>query len=142
MNLCSLTMKKYLHNLMNRCIRDPYVQWCESLSLLAFASRVGYSIASRRVFSSLHSKPCLSSLVNVTPLFISQSCGGAFFTDNFLHLHYTEHTLWLALDAGRTCGLPKCVRFGCVISQGLTTLIVSYKKHPSQLSMIGILSIF
>jgi hypothetical protein len=30
-------------------------------------------------FSSLHSKLCLSSPVNVTPLFIVQSCGGAFF---------------------------------------------------------------
>ncbi|MFM7857575.1 MAG: group II intron maturase-specific domain-containing protein [Flammeovirgaceae bacterium] len=36
--------KKYPHNLMNRCIRDPYVQWCESLSRLALDSRAGYSI--------------------------------------------------------------------------------------------------
>src|SRR5450759_4376036 len=25
------TMRKLLHILMNRCIRDPYVQWCERL---------------------------------------------------------------------------------------------------------------
>jgi hypothetical protein len=55
-------------------------------------------------FRSLHSKPCLSSPVNVTPLLIIRSCGGAFFIDYFLHLHLTEHTLWLALDAGCKCG--------------------------------------
>ena len=32
---------------------------------------------------------------------------------------------------GRSCGQPMCVRFSWgVISQGLTALIVSYKKHP------------
>ena len=46
----------------------------------------------------------------LTQLFIGQSCGGVFFITYFLHLHYTEHTFWLALDAGRTCGLPKCMR--------------------------------
>ena len=47
----------------------------------------------------------------VTPLFICQGCGGAFFIDYFLHLHYTEHTLCLALDVGCTRGQAMCVRF-------------------------------
>ena len=29
---CLLITKKWLHFLTNRCIRDPYVQWCERLS--------------------------------------------------------------------------------------------------------------
>ena len=62
-------------------------------------------------FSSLHSKPCLLSPVNVTPLFMIQACGGAFFFAYFLHFHYTEHTLCLALDVGCKCGLAMCVRF-------------------------------
>lgn len=51
-------------------------------------------------FSSLHSKPCLLSPVNVIHLFISQSCGGAFFIAYFIHLHCTEHTYLLALVVG------------------------------------------
>ena len=62
-------------------------------------------------FSSLHSKPCLSSPVNVTPLFIIQSCGWAFFFAHFLRLHCTEHTLCLALDVGCKRGQAMCVRF-------------------------------
>jgi len=67
-------------------------------------------VGSSRAFSSLHSKPCLSSPVNVTPLFNSQRWGGAFFIDSFLRLYYTEHTLWLALDVGCKCGLAMYVR--------------------------------
>ena len=33
--LCLTFTRKLLHILMNRCIRDPYVQWCERLSLSA-----------------------------------------------------------------------------------------------------------
>jgi hypothetical protein len=75
-------------------------------------------------FSSLHSKSCLSSPINVTQLFIIQSCGGAFFIAYFLHLHYTEHTLWLALDVGRKCGQPKCVRFRSCHFQALQHFLV------------------
>ena len=34
MTLCLTTAKKLPHILMNRCIRDPYVQWCERFSPL------------------------------------------------------------------------------------------------------------
>ncbi len=61
-------------------------------------------------FSILHTKPCLSSTINVKHLFIFQSCGGAFFFAYFLHLHLTEHTYWLALDVGCMCGQTMCVR--------------------------------
>ena len=33
---------------MNRCIRDPYVQWCESLSLSVSTDGAGYSISGWR----------------------------------------------------------------------------------------------
>ena len=36
--------KQYLHNSMNRCIRDPYVQWCERLSLPVYSGGAAYSI--------------------------------------------------------------------------------------------------
>jgi len=36
--------------------------------------------------------------------------------DYSVHLHLTEHTYWLALDAGCKCGLAKCVRFGWRVS--------------------------
>jgi|GEM_PF-3408702 len=37
--------------LVNRCMRDPHVQWCESLSPSATAGGAGYSIV-RSFFSS------------------------------------------------------------------------------------------
>ena len=50
---------------MNRCIRDPYVQWCESLSLSAFAGGAGYSITSWCSFCrglSVHCLRCIGAL--------------------------------------------------------------------------------
>src|SRR6266498_4876970 len=44
MNLCSITTSKYPHNLMNRCIRDPYVQWCERRTSSLTSGEAVYSI--------------------------------------------------------------------------------------------------
>ena len=46
---------------------------------------------------------------------------------------------WLGMWAGSAARQCVC-DFEAVISHGLTTLIVSYKKHPCHNSMIGILS--
>ena len=43
-NLCLLIIRKLLHFLTNRCIREPYVQWCERLSPSAKAGGAVYSI--------------------------------------------------------------------------------------------------
>ena len=44
MNLCSITTSKYPHNLMNRCKRGPYVQWCERRTSSLRSSEAIYSI--------------------------------------------------------------------------------------------------
>src|SRR5690554_3650631 len=43
-NLCLLITSKMRHFLTNRCIREPYVQWCERLSPSAKAGGAVYSI--------------------------------------------------------------------------------------------------
>ena len=59
----------------------------------------------------------------LTPIFFSKSCGGAFFIAHFLRLHYTEHTLCLALDVGCKCGLAMCVRFSwCHLTRTYNTI--------------------
>ncbi len=50
MNLCSITTSKYPHNLMNRCIRDPYVQWCERRTSSLTSGEAVYSISYRFTF--------------------------------------------------------------------------------------------
>jgi len=65
---------------------------------------------SSRAFSSLHSKPCLFSPVNVTPLFNSQRWGGHFSLTAF-SAYTTLSTLfdWLWMWAA-SAGLAMCVR--------------------------------
>ena len=48
-NLCLLIIRKLLHFLTNRCIREPYVQWCERLSPSAKAGGAVYSRFSQTI---------------------------------------------------------------------------------------------
>jgi hypothetical protein len=46
MDQCPNTTKKYPDNLMNRCIREPYVQWCERRTSSLTSGEAVYSIGS------------------------------------------------------------------------------------------------
>ena len=113
MNPCYPITKKYLHSLMNRCIRGPYVQWCESLPPLNF-SGAGYSIVCWRGCRQILYSICptyrnvnfdstieigfliLPFVINITVLMSDRSVSLTF-SNNFL-IHWSEYEYFLNLS--------------------------------------------
>ena len=86
---------------MNRCIRDPYVQWCESLSLLV-SSRAGYSIIGSAALPTKHN--CLKF-----PRTLSEAIYIHGFKGKSLHECLNCRVRWLASSFYFFCAVGLCV---------------------------------